>query len=159
VNSSDLPEGGIAHQSYDNTLFNQSLMQVQSAAVPKRGEAGFTEYQQMQIQANIKKALGGKDTAPSTSNRSQHKDNNDIASHLDMLPPGGPMHSYMLNSAENHNVSSSTNFNNFFSESQLNSPVDSSNTGGGAVGASGDFTNQNKVVAQQISDPNFEGPN
>jgi hypothetical protein len=159
VNSSDLPEGGIAHQSYDNTLFNQSLMQVQSAAVPKRGEAGFTEYQQMQIQANIKKALGGKDTAPSTSNRSQHKDNNDIASHLDMLPPGGPMHSYMLNSAENHNVSSSTNFNNFFSESQLNSPVDSSTTGGGAVGASGDFTNQNKVVAQQISDPNYEGPN
>lgn len=159
MNSSDLPEGGIAHQSYDNTLFNQSLMQVQSAGVPKRGEAGFTEYQQMQIQANIKKALGGKDTAPSTSNRSQHKDNNDIASHLDMLPPGGPMHSYMLNSAENHNVSSSTNFNNFFSESQLNSPVDSSTTGGGAVGASGDFTNQNKVVAQQISDPNFEGPN
>jgi len=99
-------------------------MHVQSAAVPKRGDAGFTEYQQMQIQANIKKALGGKDTAPSSSNRSQHKDNNDIASHLDMLPPGGPMHSYLLNQADNNNLSSGTNFNNFFSESQLNSPVD-----------------------------------
>ena len=131
-------------------------MHVQSAGVPKRGEAGFTEYQQMQIQANIKKALGGKDTAPSTSNRSQHKDNNDIASHLDMLPPGGPMHSYLLNSAD---VSSSTNFNNFFSESQLNSPVDTTTTGGTAAGACGDLTNQNKMVVQQISDPNFEGAN
>ena len=113
----------------------------------------------MQIQANIKKALGGKDTAPSTSNRSQNKDNNDIASHLDMLPPGGPMHSYLLNSAENYVVSSSTNFNNFFSEIQLNSPVDIGTTGGGVIGASGDFTNQKKVGGQLISDPNFDGPN
>ncbi len=76
-----------------------------------------------------------------------------------MLPPGGPMHSYMLNSAVNHDVSSSTNFNNFFSENQLNSPADTSTTGGGAVRTSGDFTYQNKAGGQLISDPNFEGHN
>jgi hypothetical protein len=42
-------ESGIAHQSYDNS-YSQSLLHVQSAAVPRRGgDANFSEYQQQQI--------------------------------------------------------------------------------------------------------------
>jgi hypothetical protein len=44
INSAEIYDGGIAHQSYDNSLFHQSLLHVQSAAVPRRGEAGFSEH-------------------------------------------------------------------------------------------------------------------
>jgi|LauGreDrversion4_2_1035121.scaffolds.fasta_scaffold153082_1 hypothetical protein len=58
-----------------------------------------------------------------------------------MLPPGTNILSYLNNSAEANNLTSSTNFNNFFNESQLNSPADTNTSGGCNVGASGDFTN------------------
>jgi hypothetical protein len=57
---------------------------------------------------------------------------------------------YLNNTAENHNLASSTNFNNFFSESQLNSPIDTNPREGNVVGSYGDFTNHNGNNGPQI---------